>query len=229
MGKNKSKTWKHKWKKIKRNIKVNKKAYLWNLCIFILLLILISIFLLLYFRKLLTIEKNMFFWLFAATSQSMAALFAVVGMFAVFRYQDIQTRLRNLYDVLKEKFYLLEWEQFFGMTEARTWDDSIIVNRAEALLKEKKSDSSHRAWHNLEVDIIVIKSHERVRKNILKYTKTPMILILITFMLSIISLPFTECLSKNFWGVVILISLLVFITFSMLSIFRYFMMTISIR
>jgi uncharacterized integral membrane protein len=57
-----------------------------------------------YFTNLLLIEEKMLFWLFSATSQSMAALFAIVGMFSVFRYQDIQNRLRNKIDVLKEKF-----------------------------------------------------------------------------------------------------------------------------
>ena len=48
------------------------------------------------------IEREMLFWFFAATSQSMAALLAIIGMMAVFRYQDMQMRLRNLYDSIKK-------------------------------------------------------------------------------------------------------------------------------
>lgn len=171
----------------------------------------------------------MLFWLFAATSQSMAALFAIVGMFAVFRYQDIQTRLRREIDVLKSKFKTHDWTRFFGITDADCWEDSTFVARAKQKLDEKREESSHIIYNNLDVDIKIIESHEETRNFIRVIAKIPMISILITFMISIFSLPFTSSLSKSYLGLGILISMLLLIIFSMISIFKYFMISVPPR
>jgi len=207
---------------------VKDKVCIWT---FILLSAILLVFLpLFYFKDLLLIEEKMLFWLFAATSQSMAALFAIVGMFAVFRYQDIQNRLRNKKDVLKEKFQSDLWRNFFGAyTESRCWDDSEIVYKAKELLKEKEGESPHRIYNNLDVDIKIIESHENARNYVRVYAKIPMISILITFMISIFSLPFTAFLSEDCFGLVILILILELITFSMISIFKYFMISVPSR
>lgn len=197
---------------------------------FIIVLAIILIFLpLLYFTGHLIIEEKMLFWLFAATSQSMAALFAIVGMFAVFRYQDIQNRLRNKIDVLKEKFQSGAWNAFFGYTETYSWDDSEIIDRAKEKLREKEDEEPHVILNNLDVDITIIESHMIVRDFIRVIASIPMISILLTFMISIFSLPFTVCLSENCLGLVILIVILVLITSSMISVFKYFMISVPPR
>lgn len=203
-----------------------------NVCkwTFIIISVILLVFLpLFYLTSLLIIEEKMFFWLFAATSQSMAALFAIVGMFAVFRYQDIQTRLRREIDVLKAKFKSEGWILFFGITNADCWEDSTFVARAKEKLDEKREESSHRIYNNLDVDIKIIESHEETRNYIRVIAKIPMISILITFMISIFSLPFTGCLSKNYLGLGILIVILVLIAFSMISILKYFMISVPPR
>lgn len=185
---------------------------------------------LLYLKGLLIIEEKMLFWLFAATSQSMAALFAIVGMFAVFRYQDIQNRLRNRIDVLKEKFQSDQWINFFGgPIESRCWNDSEVVYKAKEKLDERKEESPHIVYNNLEVDIMEIESHKDVRDYVRVYAKIPMISILITFMISIFSLPFTAFLSEDCFGLVILILILDLISFSMINIFKYFMISVPPR
>ncbi len=197
---------------------------------FIILSAILLVFLpLLYFKDLLLIEEKMLFWLFAATSQSMAALFAIVGMFAVFRYQDLQNRLRNLIDVLKYKFQSGSLKSFFGNTESLSWSDSEIVHKAKEKLDERKEESTHRIINNLELDIMEIESHKEVRNNVRVHAKIPMISILITFMISIFSLPFTAFLSWNCLGLVILIFIFELITFSMISIFKYFMISVPPR
>jgi len=145
----------------------------------------------LYFTGHLITEEKMLFWLFAATSQSMAALFAIVGMFAVFRYNDIQNRLRNKIDILKEKFQSGAWKAFFGYTESYCWDDSEIVARAREKLREKEDESPHVIYNNLDVDTLIIESHMGTRDYIRFIASVPMISILLTFMISIFSLPFT--------------------------------------
>ena len=197
---------------------------------FIIVSAIILIFLpLLYFTGHLIIEEKMLFWLFAATSQSMAALFAIVGMFAVFRYNDIQNRLRNRIDVLKNRFKSEDWIRFFGRTDADCWDDSIIVDKAKEKLKKKGAEDPHVIYNNLDVDIVVIESHMETRNYIRVIASIPMISILLTFMISIFSLPFTVCLSKNCLGLVILIIILVLITSSMISVFKYFMISVPPR
>ncbi len=225
---------KHKFiagvKLLKEGVKpyIEDKVCIWA---FILLSAILLAFLpLFYFKGLLLIEEKMLFWLFAATSQSMAALFAIVGMFAVFRYQDIQNRLRNRIDALKEKFQSGNWRSFFGAyMESRGWDDSEIVYKAKEKLREKEEESTHRIYNNLEHDIIEIESHENTRNFVRIYAKIPMISILITFMISIFSLPFTVFLSGKCIGLGILIVIFELITFSMISIFKYFMISVPSR
>ncbi len=197
---------------------------------FIIISAILLIFLpLLYFTGHLIIEEKMLFWLFAATSQSMAALFAIVGMFAVFRYNDIQNRLRNKIDVLKNRFKLEGWIRFFGRTDADCWDDSEIVDRAREKLKEKEDEDPHVIYNNLDVNTLIIESHMGTRDYIRVYASIPMSSILMTFMISIFSLPFTARFSENCLGLVVLIVILVLITFSMISVFKYFMMSIPPR
>lgn len=203
--------------------KVCKRAFI---IVSAILLIFLPLF---YFTDHLIIEEKMLFWLFAATSQSMAALFAIVGMFAVFRYQDIQNRLRNKIDVLKSRFKSDDWIRFFGITDPDCWDDSMIIDKAKEKLKEKESESSHMFYNNLEVDILVIKSNMETRNYIRIIAGIPMISILMTFIMSIFSLPFTVCLSENCLGLVILILILLLITSSMISVFKYFMISVPPR
>lgn len=197
---------------------------------FIIVSAIILIFLpLLYFTGHLIIEEKMLFWLFAATSQSMAALFAVVGMFAIFRYNDIQNRLRNKIDVLKNRFKSEGWIRFFGETDPDCWDDSIIVDKAKEKLREKEDESPHVIYNNLDVDTLIIESHMGTRDYIRVHARIPMISILLTFMISIFSLPFTARLSENCLGLVILIGILMLITSSMISVFKYFMISVPPR
>jgi len=197
---------------------------------FIIISAILLIFLpLLYFTGHLIIEEKMLFWLFAATSQSMAALFAVVGMFAIFRYNDIQNRLRNKIDALKNRFKSEGWINFFGRTDADCWDDSEIVDRAREKLREKEDESPHVIHNNLDVDTLIIESHMGTRDYIRVYASIPMSSILLTFMISIFSLPFTAHLSENCLGLVVLIVILDLITSSMISVFKYFMMSVPPR
>lgn len=229
MGESEGKNKKHNRDKIKQStnpIKGHLKQFLSNKSFIIVSLIVVLLLLLVYFNNLLIIEKDMLFWLFAATSQSMAALFAVVGMFAVFRYQTIVAKLRNLYDVLKNQFMSPGWGHYFGAIGADCWADSNIVVSAEYHLKQRKGQLPEGIREGLKMSIGIIKRNQRERDGIIIRLKIPMVAVLITFMLSIVSIPFTEYLSKNCFGLIIILILLVLITFSMTSILRYFIISI---
>lgn len=226
--------WEYKVKrKIKRFTKHLNKSDFFNLYFLIPVLIVLAIFFFIYLTNNLAIEKNMLFWFFAATSQSMAALFAVVGMFVVFRYQYLQTILRHQIDVLRNNFFTKEWKGFFGRFNTSILTDSELLSKSENLLKDKKEESSHRAYNNLSVSVLVIRSNEKVRDNIKALAKIPMIAILITFLISVFSLLITNVYfsicSVNSFGLAIILTMLILVTFSMSSIFRFFMLSIPDR
>lgn len=237
MGKNKFKKKKdlaHRIKrKIKRKIVQLNKSDFFNLYFLIPLLIVLAIFFSLYLTCNLAIEKNMLFWFFAATSQSMAALFAVVGMFAVFRYQNFQTILRHQFDILRKYFLSKEWQNFFGRFDISIFTDSELLSKSENLLEDKKEESSHKAYNNLSVYVQVIKGNKRIMDNIKTRARIPMIAILLTFLVSIFSLllinVFFSICSINSFGSAVILIMLVLIIYSMVSIFRFFWLSITIQ
>jgi len=237
MKKKKSKNrqfWEYKVKrKIKRFIKRLNKNDFFNLYFLIPLLIVLAIFFFIYLTNNLAIEKNMLFWFFAATSQSMAALFAVVGMFAVFRYQNFQTILRHQFDILRKNFLSVAWQNSFGIVNVNILSDSEILQKADNLLKDKKEESSNRAYNNLSVSVLVIKDNKRIMDNIKTRARIPMIAILLTFLVSIFSLllinVFFSICSINSFGSAVILIMLVLIIYSMVSIFRFFWLSITIR
>lgn len=237
MKKKKSKNrqfWEYKVKrKIKRFIKRLNKNDFFNLYFLIPLLIVLAIFFFIYLTNNLAIEKNMLFWFFAATSQSMAALFAVIGMFVVFYYQNFQTILRHKFYILRKNFLSEEWRIFFGIVDVEILSDSEILQKADNLLKDKKEESSHRAYNNLLVFVLVIKDNRRIMDNIKTRARIPMIAILLTFLVSIFSLllinVFFSICSINSFGSAVILIMLVLIIYSMVSIFRFFWLSITIR
>jgi len=228
----KSKTKQRKKQKI---TKMNLKKYLKNWCFYISVSIVSIVFILIYFFCLEIFKREMLLWFFAATSQSMAALFAVVGMFLVFRYQDLQSRLSHYNQILRNSFMSPEWRQFFGYKheDFSVFSDTELLSRAERYLEEKKDESQHRAYNNLEVTILVIKSHMDVRDNIINLARIPMIAILLTFLFSIFSIIFMDIyfslFSINILGFAAVLIIVVLIIFSTTSIIKYFMLSIPTK
>jgi len=212
---------------IPRRILIYRKSILFYSKILIIVIVEIAIILVFYLSGILRITKEMLYWFFSTTAQSMAALFAVVGMFAVFRHQNLEHKLRNLYDSLKKKFLSYGWIHYFGATGAESWEDSIIANRAEELLEMKESRLPHDIKFNIRMDVLYIRHHEKARNAVLIKAKIPLVAVLITFVLSIIFISLTESFSKNIIGLIILIVMLGLITFSMVDLFYYLIYSIS--
>ena len=171
---------------VPRRILMYRKSILFYLKISFIVIVETGVILVFYLSDILRITKEMLYWLFAATSQSMAALFAVVGMFAVFRYQNLEDKLRNLYDSLKNKFSSGKWITYFGDTGSGCWEDPTIADRAGSLLKEKEDTLPKKIGNDLMVSVLTIMSHERSRDEVLARTKIPLVAVLITFIFSII-------------------------------------------
>lgn len=82
------------------------------------------------------------YWLFSALAQSMAALFAVVGVFLVFRIQILNERMRQLMEVAKFTYLNLmkiskitQQEKYLEVT---VYTPKEMVARLIELIKEKK-------------------------------------------------------------------------------------------
>ncbi len=212
---------------IKEAIKpyINKRGLLWS--VFIICFAIVSLMVIFFLYCCLRINETLLFWLFSATSQSMAALFAVIGMFAVFRHEYLSGVVRNNINVLKANYKTKEWRDFFNLREdPDCWEDSIVVSKSEELLENKKDETPHVYYNNAEVSTAILKSNQEVLRFLPVYTRIPMLLVLITFMVSIISIPFTSILAKNMAGLIIVNLLLLFVVLSLLSILRYFEITL---
>jgi len=223
------KTCKEKVKMKKNKILLPRKTVLNYSIMLIIVSIEITAILFFYQLGILQINKEMLYWLFSATAQSMAALFAVVGMFAVFRYQLQEDKLRNLYDNLKTKFSSSNWILYFGARGVKGLEDSIIADRVEELLAMEKSRPSEKIENNLIEDVRIIRTHEKARDNVLITAKIPLVAVLITFLLSIIFISFTESIARNVSGLIIFIIILALITFSVIGLFYYLTYSISPR
>jgi len=223
------KTCKERVKILKNKILFYRKTILHYLIMLIIVFIEITAILIFYQLDILQINKEMLYWLFSSTAQSMAALFAVVGMFVVFRLESIKTKLRNCYDLLKLKFSSNGWIYYFGLINADCWHDDNILSCAEYRLDEKKDRLSGNIKNDLQASIIEISHLEKARDNVIFTAKIPLLAVLITFVLSIIFISFTESISKNVIGLIILILILALITFSVIGLFYYLIYSISPR
>ena len=204
----------------------NSKPAFFNKWIFIIIFSVLTIFVFLKLRFPSDFTENMMFWFFSATAQSMAALFAVGGVFAVFRFQAQENKLRNLYDTNKKRFSILNWQAYIADIDTEFWTDSEFLEKSKKILEKNPKNSIKQ---KIQMIIIEIEKEETLKKNILKNLKIPMVAILLTFLISIISLSLTEILSKNIIGNLIILIEIALIIFSIISTYEYINFSISFK
>ena len=191
------------------------------------LLIILIVYLFFISFDLIQIEKETLFWFFSTISQSMAALFAVVGMFAIFRIQAIEIKLIDYGNALKHKFKSPYWRDRFDELDVDCWRHSDILKKAKGQLKiaeerHKRGDFPSPIIRDLKDRITQISLTEKSR-TVLSYSLLiPMATILITFITSICCLPLSAAFSINFSRFVILLIIIILITFSSVSLYRFF-------
>ena len=228
--------------KKKTDYETTKPSYL-NFWSILFVLSVVGIFIIL--RKFLCFHGDMLFWFFASTSQSMAALFAVGGVFAVFRFQAQEAKLRNLCDVYKKWIMEDLRYSFFPFHEQpESWKDDQIVSIGRKTVKERRKSfaearekgdidnqlkADEKKIDSIEERINEIENNKKKRNIILKSVKLPMLVILITFMISIGSLPFTSYVSKSFLGLIILILTMALITYSIWCVFTFIRFSLSLK
>lgn len=184
----------------------------------------------LYYFNILEIKKEMLYWSFAATAQSMAALFAVTGIFAIFRFQIHDSKLKHLKEMLRQKVLNdSTWLSCFGK-DSRTWRDEEIVEIIEKRLnkaKIKRGCEGIAEKMNFRIQQIIF--HENIREKILTSLKIPMSITLFTFILAIFFLVITKFASENKWiALIVVIIMLEFTVFSVNCIYNYIKFSTSI-
>lgn len=179
-----------------------------------------------YFTKLLIIDKQMLFWFFASTSQSMAALFAVAGIFAVFRFQVQENKLRNLYDSNKRRFTTHNWSAYIGDLEAEFWSDNEFLDKAKKVLEKTAIKPIKQKIQGI---ISEIEKQMDIKNKILNMLIIPLFSVALTFFAAIIFLPISAQIENRIIGLIVLLIMLVLITFSITSIFKYIIKSISFK
>jgi len=217
---------KNKIAEIKQSIKLYLKVYLFNPFFLFAVLFVLIIFFSLYLGNSAIIGKEMLLWFFASTSQSMAALFAVAGVFAVFRFQAQENKLRNLYDSNKRRFSTHNWAAYIGDKEAEFWSDSEFLDKAKKVLEKTPIQTIKRKIHEIISDI---EKQEDIKNRILTMLIIPLFAVALTFFLAIAFLPISVQLANRVIGLIVLLGMLVLILFSITSIFKYIISSISFK
>ena len=163
-----------------------------------------------------TIEKESLYWFFSATAQSTAAMFAVVGMFVLFRHRLLSENVGNLKGILKGLFVSNDGIRLYGDIKAAQWLDSEVLDKSRELLEQEKSKERPRPLsdelkgllNRIEATIKETILNQAKRTVVLSAAKFPLIAMLITFMISILCLPFSDKLSTdNIGGMILVISI----------------------
>jgi len=196
------------------------KSYLGYKYFYITSVSILIIYLFFYLFNLLQLKKEMLLWLFSTTSQSMAALFAVVGMFAVFRLHALEAELNDYRNVLKNKFR-------DANLDVDGWRYKEILRNAGKQLKiaqkrHRRGDFPLPIIKDLKCRIDEISVSEKIKNGVLYSMLIPMAAILITFLFSIFSIPLTETISINFSRYTFFLTTTILVTFSLTSIYKFF-------
>jgi hypothetical protein len=168
------------------------------------------------------IDENTLRYFFSTIGQSMAALFAVGGIFAIYRFQFLESQyssaVRSFREFYRRRIALvtipegtpaysagkIENDRLmaeFDANEANEWLDKDILSILLCENKKNPNDIGILDYCYYFINII------EARTTIAKQLKCPMVLIVINFLISILLLIVVDLLSRN---------LLVFLAFGLL-------------
>lgn len=170
-------------------------------------------------------NETALFYFFSSIAQSMAAIIALAGTVAVFRYSFLMERLRSARNHIKDRFATSEWLYYYGVTDSQAWRDEEVLARAEALINPKFPSA---IFKELSAGITELKTLQNFVEKFLDHLQPSAISTSTAFILSIIFIPLSSWMTTHKYGLyaVILFSFLAFIT--TLNIFDYFKMTTSV-
>jgi len=174
------------------------------------------------------IQRDALFWFFSSISQSMAAVFAIIGMFAIFRYEYLSNRLNEDFKTLRDEIGVISFP--ISTVAYRSFHvNNALLAFLEKYFKDLEENRQEvpTPYTNVRVYTMLISKNQGVRDATKELAMIPMTEILISFVLSIFSLLaistyFSASATINHWGVVAIFLTLFFIVLSMISIMKYF-------
>lgn len=185
----------------------------------LLLILLCSVFLILVESEYITwhfnpVSSNTLHYFFSALSQSMAALFALFGMLAIYRLQIEENRKHDLISDIKSR--VSQWFTPYRPRGITTWTESEFVRELELAIKEKEERQKQNPDADLERKITMLKADVEeilIFDDYINKIKAglgiPIQLVFYTFSLSIIALLSAELLSNLFFGFLFLFFIIV--------------------
>jgi hypothetical protein len=184
------------------------------------------------------IEREILFWFLSTICQSMAAMFAVIGMFAIFRYQSLNDRIRKEVEYLRERLEATDLDVITYDLEIEGLTDEYLIEilseRMESPQGKILKEGNPRLHNNIEVSILVNKLNIGVRESIRRFAIIPMIFMLFTLSISSVSLLmvnsfFGDSHSINILGSSTVLMILFFSIISLITILRFFLISFSHR
>ena len=165
-----------------------------------------------------SLSKETLYWLFSASAQSMAAIFGVLGMFAVFRFQILNSKLKNLYDTLRFRFKQSEWIYFYGIIHSECWIDSEVLTKTHEQLKRGTDQKFPQPiLEDLHKRISEINKFEQSKIDLLSYFIIPMFVIILAFLFSITGILFCPIIENKFIGFIVLVITMMLILISIIT------------
>ncbi|MHA1344605.1 MAG: hypothetical protein ACTSQG_11500 [Promethearchaeota archaeon] len=204
---------KEKWKFYP---KLRKKMFLICLIISISEIVLI---ILLNISGLLCLKPEDFKWFLSASSQSMAALFGLIGMFIIFKVEIISNKLNSCYEIIRKKFETGYWTDVLGRDNPKAWHDNEVLVKATHYLDSKK-DISTNIKNDIECSIAETSSLIKSKEKIVKEFKIPLLFIVSSLLISLVLIPLSEFIFKLKFPFLILF--LPFISINIIMIYFYF-------
>jgi len=214
------------WTKTKSVYSIIRRAFFHSKILNILFVIILVLTILLNNRLLkMNPSETAFFYFFSSVAQSMAAIIALAGTVAIFRYSFLMERIRTAKHHIKERVATSAWMFYMGITDSQAWHDEEVLARAEKAQKNPRLPSN--IANELLASIVEVSALENFRNKYLNSLLPSTISTFSTFILSLTFIPLSPWLAMNKVGIYFIeISLfLVFIT--TLNIFRYFITTTS--
>jgi len=165
-------------------------------------------------------NETALYYFFSSIAQSMAAIIALVGTVAIFRYSFLVDKLKRIRETIKEKFATNAWLYFSGWANSRSWHDEEVLVYLEEFLKNERLPAPIR--NDANVCMIELKSDQVSINNYRASLRNHTISTFFTFLFSLVFIPLSEWIVDIGIGIY-LIDIFVFLVLNtILNLYKYF-------
>jgi len=159
--------------------------------------------------KIFNLSETAYYYFFSSTAQSMAAIIAISGSVAIFKYSTLLSEKRDM--VIKCNKLIKRGELVSTIDE--TYKD---------IEKKILENLSIGALGKLNQFLFEIKRLEELIKNYKRYFLRSIVLSVVIFIMSLALIPFSRMLSENKYGILTIEVVLLLIGYASINIVKYF-------